>query len=258
VKLSVIIPAYNERATLGKVIAIAAAALPDIAKELVVVDDGSSDGTREWLKANFPDGPRAGTTISLDPAGNLAFGTDGGGAPVAVGPVYHERNAGKGAAVRTGFGAATGDIFVIQDADLEYDPVEWRTMYDLIAVRRVADVVYGSRFYGRPHRSLYYHHYLGNRLISFLFNVLFNQTLTDIETGQKMMTAAVARSLSLSANDFGVEVEISAGIARQRGLRIYEMGIAYYGRSYAEGKKIGWRDGVKALWYLVKFRLRRR
>ena len=112
--------------------------------------------------------------------------------------------------------------------------------------------MFGSRFYGRPHRSLYFHHYLGNRVISVLFNILFNQTLTDIEACYKMMT--VAKSLRLTANDFGIEVEISARIARQRNLRIYEVGISYFGRTYVEGKKIGWKDGVKALWYLVKFR----
>jgi len=143
---------------------------------------------------------------------------------------------------------------VIQDADLEYDPQDWAAMYDLIAVRKVADVVYGSRFHGRAHRSLYFHHYLANRLISLLFNILYNQTLSDIETCYKMMTAEVARSLRLSADDFGAEVEISANIARQRKLRIYELGITYYGRSYDEGKKINWKDGVKALWYLLKFR----
>jgi hypothetical protein len=124
-------------------------------------------------------------------------------------------------------------------------------MYNLIAVRKVADVVFGSRFYGRPHRSLYFHHYVANRVISLLFNVVFNQTLTDIETCYKMMTGNVARSLRLAANDFGIEVEISAEIARQRNLRIYELGIHYFGRTYAEGKKVSWKDGVKALWYVV-------
>ena len=126
-------------------------------------------------------------------------------------------------------------------------------MYDLIAVRKVAIVVFG-RFYGRPHRSLYFHHYLGNRLISFLFNLVFNQTLTDIESCYKMMTSGVARSLHLTANDFGIEIEMSAQIARQRKLRIYELGIRYFGRTYAEGKKINWKDGLKALWYVFWYR----
>ena len=127
-------------------------------------------------------------------------------------------------------------------------------MYDLIAVRKVADVVFGSRFYGHPHRSLYFHHYLANRLIRCLFNLVFNQTLTDIETCYKMMTSRVARSLRLTADDFGIEVEISAEISRQRNLRIYELGISYFGRTYAEGKKINWKDGLKALWYIFQFR----
>ncbi len=126
-------------------------------------------------------------------------------------------------------------------------------MYDLIAVRKVADVVFGSRFYGRLHRSLHFHHYFANRLISLLFNITFNQTLTDIETCYKMMTREVARSLRATANDFGTEVEMSAEIARQRTLRIYELGIS---RTYAEGKKINWKDGLKALWYVFKFRFR--
>lgn len=163
---------------------------------------------------------------------------------------------GKGAGLQTAFAAISGDVVVIQDGDLEYDPSDWPQMYDLIAVRRVADVVYGSRFYGRPHRSLYFHHYLGNRLINILFNLVYNQTLTDLESCYKMMTSRVARSLRLTANDFGIEVEISAEIARQRDLRIYEIGISYFGRTYAEGKKIDWKDGLKALWYIFKFRFR--
>ena len=127
-------------------------------------------------------------------------------------------------------------------------------MYDLIARRRVADVVYGSRFYGRPHRSLFFHHFMANRLISFLFNVLYNQTLSDIEVGYKMFKRELLIGRPLTCNDFGIEVELSARFARDRKLRIYETGISYYGRTYAEGKKVNWKDGVKALWYLFKFR----
>jgi glycosyltransferase involved in cell wall biosynthesis len=144
---------------------------------------------------------------------------------VTIHPIYHVQNRGKGGALQTGFAAFSGEVLIIQDADLEYDPIDWAQMYDLIAVRQVADVVFSSRFYGRPHRLLYFHHYLANRLISFLFNIVFNQTLTDIESCYKMMTGQVARSLRLTANDFGIEVELSAEIARQRKLRIYELGV---------------------------------
>jgi glycosyltransferase involved in cell wall biosynthesis len=254
--LSVVIPVYNERQTLGTVLTMVARSLPHVGKEIIVVDDCSTDGTREWLKANFPDGPRGGSMVDVDDHGNLAF-TPGPKPPtVTIRPIFHERNVGKGAALRTAFAAISGDVVVIQDGDLEYDPGDWPQMYDLIALRKVADVVYGSRFYGRPHRSLYFHHYLGNRLINFLFNVVYNQTLTDLESCYKMMTSRVARSLRLTANDFGIEVEISTEIARQRHLRIYEIGISYFGRTYAEGKKINWKDGLKALWYIFKFRFR--
>ena len=252
----VVVPVYDEIRTIGSVLARLSAALPHVAKQIIVVDDGSTDGTREWLTTNFPDGTRTGTRIAVNADGMLDF-TANDGAAVTVQVTFHDANRGKGAALRTAFAAVTGDVVVIQDADLEYDPNDWPAMYDLIAVRKVADVVYGSRFLGAPHRSLFYHHYLGNRLLSVLFNVCFNQTLTDIETCYKMMTREVLRSLRLTANDFGIEVEISAQIAKQPGLRVYELGISYYGRTYAEGKKIDWTDGLKAIWYLFKFRITR-
>jgi glycosyltransferase involved in cell wall biosynthesis len=254
--LSIVIPVYNERHTIGTILKVVARSLPNVSKEIIVVDDCSRDGTREWLMANFPDGQRSGSIVDLDGDGNLSFAQQSGPSTITIRPIYHERNRGKGGGLLTGFAAMSGDVLVIQDADLEYDPNDWEQMYDLIAVRKVADVVFGSRFYGRPHRSLYFHHYLANRMISVLFNVLFNQTLTDIESCYKMMTSHVARSLRLTANDFGIEVEISAEIARQRNLRIYELGIRYFGRTYAEGKKINWKDGFKALWYIFRFRFR--
>jgi glycosyltransferase involved in cell wall biosynthesis len=158
--------------------------------------------------------------------------------------------------VRSGFACATGDVIVIQDADLEYDPNDWSRMLPLITDRQTADVVYGSRFFGRPHRSLYFHHYLGNRLISLIFNLLYNQMLSDIEVCYKMFTSEVLKDLRLTSDDFGVEIEISAQIARAKRWRIYEVGISYYGRTYVEGKKINWRDGLKALMYLIIFRIR--
>ena len=251
--LSIVVPVCDELRTIGSVLARLSEVLPHVAKQIFVVDDGSTDGTREWLQRNFPDGTRSGTGIAVNADGTLDI-TAADGAAVTVQVIFHDVNKGKGAALRTAFAAVSGDVVVIQDADLEYDPNDWLAMYDLIAVRKVADVVYGSRFHGRPHRSLFYSHYLGNRLLSTLFNICFNQTLTDIETCYKMMTRDVLRSLQLTADDFGIEVEISAQIAKQRELRVYETGISYYGRTYAEGKKIDWTDGLKALWYIFKFR----
>jgi glycosyltransferase involved in cell wall biosynthesis len=254
--LSVVIPAYNEVKTIAGVLQAVSAALPGVAKEIIVVDDGSKDGTREWLARNIPADGATFHSIAVAADGSLAeAGADPGAAkPVRVRVILHERNQGKGGALRTGFAASTGDVVVIQDADLEYDPADWTTMYALIQSRRVADVVYGSRFSALPHRALYYHHFMANRLISFLFNALYNQMLSDIEVCYKMMRREVVESLRLTCNDFGIEVEISAQIALARKWRIYEVGITYYGRTYAEGKKINWRDGVKALWYLLKFR----
>jgi glycosyltransferase involved in cell wall biosynthesis len=252
--LSIIIPVYNERRTLAQVLEAVAGALPAVRKQIIVVNDGSTDGTSEWLKSTLPDESESFSQLAVNEAGEVVFvrGTARFESQLRV--VHHRQNKGKGAAICTGFAAADGDVIVIQDADLEYDPAEWTKMYALIAERKVADVVYGNRFSGEAHRSLYFHHYLGNRLISFLFNLLYDQLLQDIEVGYKMMTRAVKDSLALTANDFGIEVELSAQIARRRKWRIYEVGITYYGRSYAEGKKINWRDGLRALWYLVKFR----
>jgi glycosyltransferase involved in cell wall biosynthesis len=253
-RLTVIIPAYNERNTIGKLLAAVASALPNVSKEIIIVDDFSTDGTRAWLKSNFQAGEWSGSEITIDDDGNLNLAPKTQPAKIIVRTFFHEKNKGKGGGLQTGLAVATGDVIIFQDADLEYDPQDWEAMYNLIAVRQVADVVYGSRFYGRPHRSLYFHHYIANRFISLLFNILYNQTLTDIEACYKMMTREVARSLRLSANDFGIEIEITANIARNRNLRIYELGISYYGRTYLEGKKINWRDGLKALWYIFKFR----
>jgi len=254
-RLSVLIPVYNERHTVGRVIAAVSHALPAVEKEIVLIDDGSNDGTGSFLRDTFgsargPFRPVAfeDGRLRLEPARETDTGT------VAFNVGFHERNLGKGAAVRTAMRAATGDVIVIQDADLEYDPNDWAPMYALIAEKKVADVVYGSRFFGRPHRSLFFHHFLANRLISFLFNLIYNQTLTDIEVCYKMFTREVMNSFALTANDFGIEIEISSQIALNRKLRIYELGISYYGRTYHEGKKISWRDGIRALWYLVKFR----
>lgn len=255
-KLTVVIPSYNERHTIPSVLVAVTAALPDVEKEIVVVDDGSRDGTREWLRQNlvgandrYAKAALADGDLRLYPAN----GMNEAGATFRV--IEHSHNVGKGGALRTGLAAATGDVVVFQDADLEYDPRDWERMLPLIVERKVADVVYGSRFYGQPHRSLFYHHYLGNRLISLLFNIIYNQTLTDIEVCYKMFRHEVLDGVVLTSNDFGIEVEISAAIARARRWRIYEIGISYFGRTYKEGKKINWKDGVKALWYLIRFRI---
>jgi glycosyltransferase involved in cell wall biosynthesis len=255
--LSIIVPVYNERATLALVLARIGRVLPDVGKEIVIVDDCSTDGTREWLRSNFAQDRHSGSGIEIDPAGQVVLVPSGQGPGITVQVEYHEHNRGKGAALQSGLAVVTGDVIVIQDADLEYDPDDWTEMYDLIAVRKVADVVYGSRFYGRPHRSLYFHHYLANRLISFLFNTLYNQTLTDVEVCYKMFSREVKDGLRITCDDFGFEIQISAQISLARRWRIYEIGIRYFGRTYEEGKKINWKDGLKALWYLLRFRFSR-
>lgn len=255
--LSIVVPVYNEIATIGRILVEVAKAIPEIPKQFVIVDDKSSDGTSDWLRKNLGGSEGSWRRVMLNAEAGLELCADGPAnhAGISFTVLFHERNRGKGAAVRTGLASATGDVVVIQDADLEYDPNDWARMLPLIVERKVADVVYGSRFYGRPHRSLYFHHYLGNRLISFLFNLLYDQMLSDIEVCYKMFTREVLKDLKLISNDFGIEIEISARIARARRWRIYEVGISYYGRTYDEGKKIDWRDGLKALVYLFKFRI---
>jgi glycosyltransferase involved in cell wall biosynthesis len=260
-RLSVVIPVYNERHTLPRILRAVMLTLPGIHREIILVDDGSKDGTREWISAAFPAASNVVAGVRRDSDGAIAFLTaakDGDdvekvAGPVTVRPLLQAANGGKGSALRAGLTAATGDVLVIQDADLEYDPADWAPMFRLHQIG-LADVVYGSRFYGRPHRALYFYHYLGNRTISALFNVLFDQTLTDLETCYKMFRRETIEGATLASNDFGIEVELSAVFARPRRWRIYECAISYYGRTYDEGKKIGWRDGLLALWYVVKFR----
>lgn len=266
--MSIVIPVYNERETLPRILRAVALVLPGIAREIVVVDDGSTDGTREWIKETFPQASNPVAAVRRTGDGKIEFlsAADVGAATtidfekaageISICPVLQVRNGGKGNALRAGFAAATGDVVVIQDADLEYDPSDWAPMFRLLQIG-VADVVYGSRFYGRPHRTLYMYHFLGNRTISLLFNILFDQTLTDLETCYKMFRREVLEGVALVSNDFGIEVELSAAFARPKRWRIYECAINYYGRTYAEGKKIGWRDGLLALWYVVKFRFSR-
>ncbi len=255
--LSVVIPVYNERYTLGAVLAAVAEAMPAVTKEIIIVDDCSRDGTREWLAELLPQRRQEAAGITIEAGGTVRFvePEPGEAASLVVKAFYHDVNQGKGGALQSGFREATGDVIVIQDADLEYDPQDWNKMYPLIAERRVADVVFGSRFFGSAHRSLYFHHYMANRLISLIFNLIYNQTLSDVEVCYKMFSREVRDSLRLTTNGFGIEIEMTAQISLARHWRIYEVGISYYGRTYAEGKKINWKDGVKALGYLVKFRL---
>jgi len=225
--LSVIIPVFNEAATVRELLRrVRATPVP---KEIVVVDDGSTDGTRELLAAEASDGLRV---------------------------ILHATNRGKGAALRTGFAAATGDVVVVQDADLEYDPAEYPVLLAPIADGR-ADAVFGSRFLGGTHRVLYARHRLGNALLTFLSNLSTNLNLTDMETCYKAVRRPWLQALTLREDRFGFEPEITAKLSRS-GARIYEVPISYSGRTYEEGKKIGWKDGVRALWCIWKYGVLRR
>jgi glycosyltransferase involved in cell wall biosynthesis len=220
--LSVVMPVYNERTTIDEIVRRVLAVPLRI--ELIVVDDGSTDGTGAMLDALQRE---------------LGF------------TLMHQPNAGKGSALRRGFAAVTGDLVVIQDADLEYSPEEFPDLIELICQGK-ADVVYGSRFIGR-HRVFLFTHYLGNRVVTLATNILYNTMLTDMETCYKAMKVEVLRSMTLKSNGFGIEPEITAKIFK-RGYRVYEVPITYDGRGYDEGKKITWVAGLVALWVLVKYR----
>jgi len=224
--ISVVIPVFNEKNTIEEIIRNVEAVPVD--KEIIIVDDFSTDGTREILKAFAKEEKH---TV-----------------------IYHDRNKGKGAALRTGFEAITNDIVIIQDADLEYDPQEYPKLIKPILEDK-ADVVYGSRFVGgEAHRVLYFWHMAGNRLLTLLSNMLTNLNLTDMETCYKVFRREVIQKITIEENRFGFEPEITAKLSRMN-IRIYEVGISYYGRKYSEGKKIGWRDGVSALRAIVKYNL---
>jgi glycosyltransferase involved in cell wall biosynthesis len=226
-KLSVIIPCFNEVETISALVqAVKNADYPD--KEIIIVDDCSSDGTRELLEKDIKH--------QIDQL------------------IFHQKNLGKGAALRTGIKAATGDIIIIQDADLEYDPQEYPKIVEPI-INDKADVVYGSRFSGGDaHRVLYFWHSVGNGLLTLFSNMLTNLNLTDMETCYKAFKREIIQSIEIKENRFGFEPEITAKIAK-KGYRVYEVGISYYGRTYDEGKKINWKDGVKAIYCIIKYNL---
>ena len=225
-KLSIIIPCYNEENTIEELIsAVKLAPVKD--KELIVVDDGSTDRTRDILSRIKDE--------------NIAV-------------IFHEKNKGKGAALRTGFQKATGQICVIQDADLEYDPKEYPILIEPI-LRNKADVVFGSRFQsGRPHRVVYFWHRVGNGFLTLMSNFFTDLNLSDMETCYKAFKTEIIQSIDIQENSFGFEPEVTAKISKMN-LRIYEVGISYYGRTYSEGKKINWKDGVRAIYCIIKYNL---
>jgi glycosyltransferase involved in cell wall biosynthesis len=229
-KLSIIIPCYNELKTI-RAIVDAIRDSPVRNREIIIVDDCSRDGTQEKLRSEI--------------------------APLVDRIIYHDVNQGKGAALRTGFAAATGEIVLIQDADLEYDPQEYAVLLEPILAGK-ADVVFGSRFMGgRPHRVVYFWHMIGNKFLTLCSNMFTNLNLTDMETCYKVMKRGVISQITIEENRFGFEPEITAKIAKIPDIAIYEVGISYYGRTYKEGKKIGWKDGFRALYAILKYNLSR-
>jgi len=246
-KLSIVIPVYNEKHFIEELIdRVRKVHLDGVAKEVIIVDDGSSDGTREFLQQMINADAEAAAANYASLEGNEFPG-------VKFRVFFQSGNQGKGAALKRGFQEATGDVVIVQDADLEYDPEDYPKLLEPIQ-RGVADVVYGSRFLGGPHRVFYFWHYLGNKLLTLLSNMFTNLNLTDMETCYKVFRREVLQSVTLKQKRFGFEPEITAKIARHN-WRVYEVPIAYYGRTYAEGKKIGWKDGFKAIWCIFRYNL---
>ncbi|HTY25710.1 MAG TPA: glycosyltransferase family 2 protein [Desulfomonilaceae bacterium] len=227
VTVSVIMPCYNEVSTIERIVGnVLDSSVKN--KEIIVIDDGSTDGTRELLKSRIE--------------------------PLVTKVIYHQFNRGKGAAIRSGIAAASGDIVIVQDADLEYDPKDYEMILEPI-LQDKADVVYGSRFAGGdPHRVLYFWHYVGNKFLTLISNMFTNLNLTDMETGYKVFLRKTLQQITIEEDRFGFEPEITAKIAKLR-CRVYEVGISYSGRTYEEGKKIGWKDGLRTIWCIFKYNL---
>jgi glycosyltransferase involved in cell wall biosynthesis len=243
-KVSIVIPAYNEKATIEEI--LRRVLDTEVRKEVIIVDDCSTDGTRQILE---------GMTARQESNEKSAPAQDGG-EPVELRDLrffFQASNQGKGAALRRGFAEANGEIVLVQDADLEYDPRDYGVLLEPIIDGR-ADVVYGSRFLGGPQRVHYFWHYVGNRTLTLFSDIFTNLKLTDMETCYKAMRKEVLKGMELKSNRFGFEVEITAKIAKGK-WRIYEVPISYAGRTYEEGKKITWKDGVQALWYIIRYRL---
>ncbi|MDY0040094.1 MAG: glycosyltransferase family 2 protein [Desulforhabdus sp.] len=246
-KLSIVIPAYNERDFIEELInRVRKVHLDGVIKEIIVVDDCSTDGTRELLQQMIKAHAQAVAEDHANVGKHESPGVD-------LRILFQSKNQGKGAALKRGFEEATGAVVIVQDADLEYDPQDYPRLLEPIQ-RGVADVVYGSRFLGGPHRVFYFWHYLGNRLLTLLSNMFTNLNLTDMETCYKVFRKEVLQGISLRQKRFGFEPEVTAKIAKNN-WRIYEVPIAYYGRTYAEGKKIGWKDGFKAIWCIFRYNL---
>jgi glycosyltransferase involved in cell wall biosynthesis len=245
VKLSLVIPVYNELPTLREIVSRIAAV--DLDKELVIVDDMSTDGSREALAELRDQGIERWLAAHDKPRPRLRTND--------VKVLLQPKNMGKGAALRAGFAAATGDIVVIQDADLEYDPQDLPRVIQPI-VDGIADVTFGSRFIGTPRRALFFWHQMLNNALTLLSNMLNDLNITDMETCYKAFRSDIIKSITVEENRFGIEPELTAKVARMR-LRIYEVPVSYHGRTYDEGKKIGWKDGVRALYCILKYGVRR-